>query len=404
MAIGDKLTSKNSMKQTALILIYILFSSCSMLRSPNQGRVNEHFEDILVKSKKQYEYFSTTIPDDLFPKTFQNNKLTPCKSSDWVSGFYPGTLLYLSEQLNDDHLFDLAQNKLDILEKEQFNTKTHDLGFMMFCSFGNALRLKPSEKYETILLNSAKSLASRYDPTVKAIRSWDSGPEDFLVIIDNMMNLELLFWATEFSGDSSYYEIAINHANTTLKNHFRDDFSTYHVINYNPVDGSVKEKKTHQGAFDESSWARGQAWALYGYTLMYRATGIPEYLDVAKNVASFILSHPSTPEDGIPLWDFDAPPETRNFRDASAGAIIASALIELSGYDHVNSRKYLKNAERILLSLSSPNYFASYKTNGGFLLKHSVGHLPNNSEIDVPLTYGDYYFIEAISRYLNLKK
>lgn len=392
------------MKLAAVIFCCLLFSSCFVNRKVTQDKLEERFENVLAQSKKQYEYFSTTIPDGLFPKTFQNNKLVPCKSSDWVSGFYPGTLLYLSENLDDDHLFDLASEKLDLLEKEQFNTRTHDLGFMMYCSFGHALRLKPNERYETILLNSAKSLASRYSPIVKAIRSWDSDPDDFLVIIDNMMNLELLFWATEYSGDSTYYDIAVNHANTTLKNHFRQNFSTYHVVNYSPKDGSVKERKTHQGAFDESSWARGQAWALYGYTLMYRATGITEYLELAKNIASFILLHPSMPEDGIPLWDFDAPQETSNFRDASAGAIIASALIELSQYDQLNNKQYIKDAEKILVSLSSPDYFAAYKTNGGFLLKHNVGHLPNNSEVDVPLTYGDYYFIEAISRYLDLIK
>lgn len=387
-----------------LVFFSFLFSCATPGKMPATDGLKTHLMNIMDSSGKQYRYFATTIPEGLFPKTFQNNKLVPCKSSDWVSGFYPGTLLYLSAFLNDNGLFKLAEPKLSALEKEQFNKRTHDLGFMMYCSFGNALRIRPDKKYEEILFNSAKSLASRYSTVVKAIRSWDSAPEDFLVIIDNMMNLELLFWATRYSGDSSFYKIAVNHANTTLKNHFRRDYSTYHVVNYNPINGLVKEKKTHQGAFDESSWARGQAWALYGYTLMYRETGDKTYLDLANNIASFILSHPSMPDDGIPLWDFNASMETRNYRDASAGAIVASALIELSKYSSLKRSEYIKNAEHILSSLSSPVYFASYKTNGGFLLKHSVGHLPRNSEVDVPLTYADYYFVEAVIRYLEYHK
>lgn len=391
-----------------LIFLFIfssfLFSCSFQQKAPGNSGLKASLTTVMNRSAKQYEYFATTIPEGLFPKTFQNNKLVTCKSSDWVSGFYPGTLLYLSEFLNDDGLFKLAEAKLNVLQKEQFNTRTHDLGFMMFNSFGNALRIKPDRKYEEIILNSAKSLASRYSPVVKAIRSWDSAPDDFLVIIDNMMNLDLLFWATRFSGDSSFYKIAVEHANTTLKNHFRKDYSTYHVVNYDPVTGSVKEKKTHQGAFDESSWARGQAWALYGYTLMHKETGDRKYLDLANNIASLILLHPSMPEDGIPLWDFDTPQEAGDYKDASAGAIIASALIELAKYAPLKQRNYIKRAEFILSSLSTPPYFASYKTNGGFLLKHSVGHLPRNSEVDVPLTYADYYFVEAICRYFERDK
>lgn len=394
---------KSLLIKLIIVLIFscVLFSCTTLQKVTDNNNLKTHLRNVMYRSAEQYKYFATTIPEGLFPKTYQNNKLVPCKSSDWVSGFYPGTLLYLSEFLKDGGLFKLAEPKLNALEKEQFNKRTHDLGFMMYCSFGNALRIKPDKKYEEILLNSAKSLASRYSPVVKAIRSWDSDAEDFLVIIDNMMNLELLFWATRFSGDSSFYKIAVDHANTTINNHFRKDFSTYHVVNYNPVTGSVKEKKTHQGAFDESSWARGQAWALYGYTLMYKETGDKVYLDLANNIAAFILLHPSIPEDGIPLWDFNAPIETSNYRDASAGAIIASALLDLSKYTSAKKSEYVKKAERIILSLSSPTYFAAYKTNGGFLLKHSVGHLPRNSEVDVPLTYADYYFIEAIYKYLK---
>ena len=395
----------NTFKISVLLLLFAGIFSCNHSKhSVADGNLRAKLEETMRLSKQQYEYFSTQIPDTLFPKTYQNAKHVYCRSWDWVSGFYPGTLLLLSKYFNDVPLYRLAEQKLNILEKEQFNKRTHDLGFMMFCSFGNALQIKPEQAYQEILLNSAKSLASRYNPVVKAIRSWDSAPQDFLVIIDNMMNLELLFWATKVSGDSSYYRIAVDHANTTLRDHFRKDYSTYHVVNYNPADGTVKEKKTHQGAFDQSSWARGQAWGLYGYTMMFKETGDHKYLDLAHEIASFILHHSSMPADGIPIWDFNAPAETSNFRDVSAAAIIASALIDLSKYSGSKSAGYMKKAEHILVSLISPAYFATYKTNGGFLLKHSVGHLPRNSEVDVPLTYADYYFIEAILRYLNLTK
>lgn len=388
----------------SLICATVIYSCNVSHKLSDNSRFNTQLKDVLTKSVSQYKYFATTIPDTLFPKTFQNNKLITCKSSDWVSGFYPGTLLYLSDIKDDTVFYNLAKDKLRVLKKEQFNKNTHDLGFMMYCSFGNALKIRPDKEYEEVLLNSAKSLASRYNPVVGAIRSWNSGSQDFLVIIDNMMNLELLFWATRVSGDSTFYKIATSHANTTLKNHFREDFSSYHVVNYNPVNGSVKEKKTHQGANDESSWARGQAWALYGYTMMYKETGDSIYLDLANKIASYILKHPSIPEDKVPLWDFNASPETSNYRDASAGAIFASALIDLSVYSPSKRGEYMTWVKQILTSLSSPAYLANYKTNGGFLLMHSVGHLPNNSEVDVPLTYADYYYIEAISRYLKYYK
>jgi uncharacterized protein YyaL (SSP411 family) len=225
-----------------------------------------------------------------------------------------------------------------------------------------------------------------------------------IVIIDNMMNLKLLFWATQVTGDSSYYKIAVTHANTTIKNHFRDDYSSYHLVIYNADDGSIKKKVTAQGAADTSAWARGQSWGLYGFTETYRETKDKKYLEQAKRIAAFILDNPSLPADKIPYWDYDAPGIPNALRDASAGAIMASALIELSGYvDMPLAKKYRSAAETILLSLSSDKYKAAPNTNGGYILKHSVGFLPNNSEVDVPLTYADYYFVEALKRYKALK-
>jgi uncharacterized protein YyaL (SSP411 family) len=277
---------------------------------------------------------------------------------------------------------------------------------MMFCSFGNANRIAPKPEYKEILLTSARSLSTRFNPKVGCIKSWDSkDATDFLVIIDNMMNLDLLFWATKISGDSSFYKIAVTHANTTIKNHFRPDYSSYHVVNYNPETGAIKQKRTAQGAADESAWARGQAWGLYGFTATYRETKDTRYLDQARHIADFLLAHPDLPADKVPYWDFNAPGIPNALRDASAASIMASALIELSEYvDAARSASYLTTAETMLRSLSNSTYKAAPGTNGGFIIQHGVGHMPNKTEIDVPLTYGDYYFIEAMIRYKALKK
>ncbi|HEA30216.1 MAG TPA: glycoside hydrolase, partial [Leeuwenhoekiella sp.] len=289
---------------------------------------------------------------------------------------------------------------------EQYNTSTHDLGFMMYSSFGNAYRLDPKPQYEEVLMNSAKSLATRYNGTTKVIRSWDSAPwnkagdDDLVVIIDNMMNLELLFWATAHSKDSSYYKIAVNHANTTMKNHYREDFSSYHEVIYDENTGAVKAQITNQGFADESSWARGQAWGLYGYVVMYRETKDQKYLGQAQHIADFILNNPNLPEDKIPYWDFDADNIPDALRDSSAAAIIASALLELKGYSEGKKAKaYFQDAQTILKNLMSPEYFAKKEELSGFLIKHAVGNMPNKTEIDVPLSYGDYYFVEALKRY-----
>lgn len=363
--------------------------------------INQNFKD----DDAQYKVLMKELPADQFPKTYHPNtsKLETSGSGWWCSGFYPGTLLYLYQQTKDQALLTEANRILDILQKEQYNKTTHDLGFMMYCSFGNAGKLEPKPEYKQILINSAKSLATRFDPKVGCIKSWDSKKDEYLVIIDNMMNLELLFWATKATGDSSFYKIAVTHANTTMKNHFRPDYSSYHVVNYNPETGAVQQKRTAQGYADESAWARGQAWGLYGYTVMYRETRDKKYLDQANHIASFILQNPNLPKDKIPYWDFNAPNIPNALRDASAAAVMASALLELCRYaNQKDSQLYFSTAQTIIKSLSSAAYKAKPGTNGGFILDHSVGHMPNKTEIDVPLTYADYYFVEAMIRYKNL--
>ncbi|MEC3878062.1 glycoside hydrolase family 88 protein [Parapedobacter sp. 10938] len=371
----------------------------------------EFVDQQLADAVTQIKVLADSVPADRLPRSFQSDTSVFSNTSWWTSGFYPGSLLYLYEYSGDEELLELAKGKLAILEKEKHNKGTHDLGFMLYCSFGNALRLTgDTAAYKEILLTGAESLISRYNPTVKAIRSWEGWT--YPVIIDNMMNLEFLTQASKLSGDSKYRDIAVTHANTTMANHYRPDYSSYHVIDYSPEDGSIVGRKTAQGAFDESAWARGQAWGLYGYVMMYRETRDEVYLDFAEHIATFMLNHSNMPEDLIPYWDFDAPdlPDESLYaagyktnRDASAAAIMASALIELSTYtDGERSDKYLGSAERVLESLSAAPYKAEAGTNGGFILQYSVGSIPHGSEIDVPLTYADYYYIEALMRYRRL--
>jgi len=361
----------------------------------------------LADADKQYQLMAGRLAPGQFPRNYDpaKDKFETSNSGWWCSGFYSGTLLEIYEQNHDEALLTDAKRSLDSLAKEQYNTHTHDLGFIMYNSFGNANRVAPNTAYKQILINSAKSLSTRFNLKVGCIKSWESKPSDFLVIIDNMMNLELLFWATKETGDSSFYKIAVTHANTTMKNHYRPDYSSYHVINYNPETGAVQQKKTAQGYSNESAWARGQVWGLYGFTVMYRETHDKKYLEQAIHIANFILNNPNLPADKIPYWDFNAPNIPNALRDASAGSIMASALLELCRYaDKKDEITYFNTAQSIIKTLSSPEYKASAGTNGGFLLKHSVGHLPGKSEVDVALTYADYYFVEAMKRYKQFAK
>lgn len=326
-------------------------------------------------------------------------------SKDWTSGFFPGELWFLYEYTQNNFWKKKAQQHTDILEKEKMNGSTHDMGFKVYCSFGNGYRLTQDEHYKEVLLQSARTLATRFKPAAGIIRSWDHSTAKWVcpVIIDNMMNLELLFWATKESKDSTFYRIAVDHARTTMKHHFRPDFSSYHVIDYDTITGQVLKKNTHQGFADESAWSRGQAWALYGYTMCYRETQLPEFLEQAQNIEKYLFTHPNMPEDLIPYWDFDAPGIPDEPRDVSAATVIASALYELSLYDPEKGERYRSNADKIIENLTK-HYRATLKKDNGFLLLHSTGTKPTNTEVDVPIVYADYYFIEALMRKNKLEK
>jgi unsaturated chondroitin disaccharide hydrolase len=334
-----------------------------------------------------------------FPRsTGKDGKIEYVNSSDWTSGFFPGSLWYMYEYTKDASWLREAKRRTAALAKEQFNKGTHDLGFMLFCSFGNGLRLTGDTSYKRILLNGAASLMSRFNKKTGCIRSWDFGKWQFPVIIDNMMNLELLFWATRESGDSSFYKAAVSHAEQTMKNHFRNDFSSYHVVDYDTTTGIPIKKQTFQGYADSSAWARGQAWGIYGFTMVYRETKDPVFLEQAMRCADFYLGNKNLPSDNVPFWDFNDPSIPNTSKDASAAAVTASALLELSRYAGKKSSGYKRAADEMLKNLSSAQYLAEINTNNNFVLMHSTGNRPAGSEIDKPLNYADYYFIEALMR------
>lgn len=324
-------------------------------------------------------------------------------AKDWCSGFFPGSLWYMYEHTKDNKWKLAAEKYTNPLESVKHYPRTHDLGFIMYCSFGNGYRLTGNKEYRDILITTANTLANRYSPIVKSIRSWDFNKDwQFPVIIDNMMNLELLFWASKETGDSRYYDIAVEHARTTMKNHFRSDYSTYHVVDYDIETGEVRMKVTHQGYADETAWARGQAWAIYGYTMCYRETKDQAFLDMANNIANYLFTHPNMPQDLVPYWDFDAPNIPNEPRDVSAATVIASALFELAQYNSEKNTQYLDWANTIIKSVST-NYLAKASGDYGFILQHSTGAKMHNSEVDVPLSYADYYYMEALVRQSKLK-
>ena len=340
---------------------------------------------------------------EAFPRTIKDGKLKLVGPYDWTSGFFSGSLWYAYELTGDKKMAQDAREYTNKLEVLQFYKGIHDVGFMIFCSYGNAKRLAPEKSDSLVLINTAKSLSTRFSPKVGLICSWDHEAQwKFPVIIDNMMNLELLFEATKMTGDKSFQDIATSHADNTMKNHFRPDMSCYHLVSYDSETGAVKTKETHQGYSNESSWARGQGWAVYGYTVCYRYTKDRKYKDWAEKVANYIIANVK-PVDAIPYWDYMAPNIPNAPRDASAAAVTASAMLELSQYAS-NGAVYFNYAEKILKSLSSKAYLAEKGQNQGFVLLHSVGSWPHNSEVDVPLNYADYYYLEAVKRYVSIKK
>ncbi len=391
-----------------LIFLYVVIFGCVL------GACNENGENKSQTSTEGSENSKAKLPERVlsrfefllnhqvdslaFPRSLkQNGETRVVKSSDWTSGFFPGNLILIGGLLGDDLYLNKAAEWLVYLEKEKYNDRTHDMGFKINCSYGQALVYRKSNSYEQILIESARTLSSRYNEKVGCIKSWDFGKDKwvFPVIIDNMMNLELLFRSTILSKDSSYYHIAMSHATKTMQNHFRPDNSSYHVIDYDPDNGQVLQRLTHQGYNAESSWARGQAWGLYGFTMAYRYSKNKQFLDQAVKIANYIISHPNLPSDKIPYWDFDDPNIPNTPRDVSAASVIASALIELS--DYVDNDLYLTFGSEMITSMVD-GYLLDEQSVEPFILNHATGNMPKSDEINVPIVYGDYYFLEALTR------
>ncbi len=378
----------------ALFLSFVTLNGCYN----NYEDKDDMTEIVVDKVIQSSEHFKNA---QMNPRCLEKDgKVRMVASRDWTSGFYPGCLWYAYELSDNNELKKAAIAHTVLLENEKNNHTTHDMGFKLYCSYGNGYRLTKNEEFRQVLLEGAKTLSSRFNKTTGCIRSWDHHKNqwEFPVIIDNMMNLELLFWAFTQTHDSTYYKIAVSHADQTLRNHFRPDYSSYHVVDYDTLTGKVIKRTTHQGYSDSSAWARGQAWGLYGFTMAYRFTKDVRYLQQAEHIAKFILNNKNLPEDKVPYWDFDAPKIPNEPRDASAAAIISSALFELSEYAPEKSAYYDKTASQILSSLYKHYLTSDTPPEGYFLLKHSTGNLPAGSEIDVPIIYADYYFLEAIVR------
>lgn len=410
------MTFHNILTLTGALLLCAAGANASLAKkskssTENQSRIIENAHAQMLLQIKAIE--SDTSKNVLNPVTTKRNRFSTayCSWADWRSGFFPGSVWYMYELTGDKSLLPLAEKYTEAISRAQTLTSHHDIGFIINCSFGNGRKYVNKEEYEKVLVTAAKSLCTRYRPNAHIIQSWNTSPGSWQasrgwkcpVIIDNMMNLELLFNATEITGDSTFYDVAVNHANTTLNQHFRPDGSCYHVIDYDAETGVVLHRNTGQGYADQSAWSRGQAWAIYGFSMCFRKTGDRRYLDQALKTFEFMKNHRNMPDDLVPYWDMDAPDVPDEPRDASSAAIIASALYDISTFDIDNADSYKDYADKIMKSLSSRKYSARPGTNGRFILKHSTGSIPHNSEIDVPLNYADYYYLEALIRKRNIE-
>lgn len=379
----------------ALVLLSIPYPGFGVER-PLAEVVDESY----AFAARQYEGMLKALEgDQRLPRTLDQGRLVLVGPRDWTSGFFPGSLWLIAEHTGDAQWRKAAADFTARVESAKTYGGTHDLGFILFCSYGQGYRLTNDPVYREVLLTGARTLCTRFNPKVGMIRSWDGRQWTYPVIIDNMMNLELLMFAYVQTQEASFRDIAISHANKTIENHFRPDGSSVHVVDFDPETGTVLKRQTHQGFSDASAWARGQSWGLYGFTMMYRLTKDPAYLAQARRIADFLINHPRLPEDKIPYWDYDAPGLPNEPRDASAGAVMCSALFELAGTVEPDARsRYLAVARQQIRSLASPAYRAPLGGNGHFLLMHSVGHKGRGVEVDAPLSYADYYFLEALAR------
>jgi unsaturated chondroitin disaccharide hydrolase len=392
---------------------FILLTAVLMATSCRTARLQkDEYSDRLGYCLSQASKTAVGITDySRIPRSIANGKTEwrTVDRRDWTAGFWPGIEWYLYEYTKDDvwkTRADKTQQTLAPLVDS--SAIDHDMGFVMYTSYGNGYRLTNNSEYKKILLRAADTLARLFNPKVGTILSWPrevagvDWPKNHNTIMDNMINLELLFWASKNGGSKSLYDIAVSHATTTMNNHFRPDYTSYHVVVYDTATGKKIKGITHQGYADNSMWARGQSWAIYGFTMSYRESKKPEFLDFAQKVSDVYLQQ--LPADLIPYWDFNAPDIPNAPRDASAACVVAAALLELSTFvqDKDKAKMYRDKAEAMLKELSSPRY-QSGSVNNAFLL-HSTGHKPAGGEIDASIIYADYYYIEALLRAKKLKE
>lgn len=400
----------NKLQILASFVLLCLAIGCGNKKTQKSNTSTFDIERQLAYCEHQASQTLTLIPND--NKSIPRNIAPDSQEwrfinyTDWTSGFWPGTLWYLYENTNDLKWKEQADAFSRYLTPLSVTPALdHDLGFQVFNSFGNGYRLTGNPEYKEIILKTADTLATLFNPKVGTILSWPREVPNMEwpqhnTIMDNMINLELLFWASKNGGDKSLYDIAVSHADVTMKNHFRPDYTSYHVVVYDRETGDKIKGVTHQGYADDSMWARGQGWAIYGYTMVFRETGDAKYLDLAQKTAKVYLER--LPNDLIPYWDFNAPNIPNEPRDASTAALVSSALLELSTFtkDSILAKNYLDKAEKMLVELS--NNYQSKDKNSAFLL-HSTGHKPNGSEIDYSINYADYYYVEALLRLKKLK-
>ncbi|SIS48215.1 unsaturated chondroitin disaccharide hydrolase [Zobellia uliginosa] len=387
----------------------ILFASFLMFSCASQKKETVQFspERILDENVKKIKDVQKTVKSvDQFPRNIPKGQTQweTVGARDWCSGFWPGVLWYAYEQSNDPELKQGAMKSTEALRQIAYSpAENHDIGFMLYCSYGNGYRLTGNEDYKNVLLAAADTLATLYNPKVGSILSWPIKKSEFdhNTIVDNMMNLELLFWAAKNGGSKDLYDLSESHARVTMDYLVREDGSMFHLGSFDSETGKFLKGMTHQGYADDSMWARGQSWGIYGFAIAYRETGNEDFLKTSIKLADHFLKR--LPEDGIPYWDFDDPKIPNSPKDASAAAVAACGMLELSELVEGTGlkQKYLDAAEGLLEKLSSDTYL-SRDANQALLL-HSTGHHPNNSEIDMPIVYADYYYMEALLRLKRLK-
>ena len=372
------------------------------LRSPEQLGIDTLMELYISKYRK---FIYSQTDSTLFPRSYQNDQVNLVTSADWTCGFYPGILWYLYEYSGDVSFLDAAKSWTHALKDQSFNTSTHDIGFIINSSFGQGYRITKDISYKEVLGTAAESLASRYFDEIGCIKSLDEIQSfQYPVLIDNMVNLEILYKTWKWSNNEKYYDIANKHAINTMEKHFRPDFSSFQVVDYDPGSFLPKYRGSFQGYSDSTAWARGQSWGLYGFVIAFRETKDRVYLDQSIRIATYILEHENFPADCIPYWDYLSPDIPDTNRDATAAAILASALIELSSFSEVkNPEQYLNVAKNIIHTMVTEGYITSPDECENFVLNHGVGSFPANSEVGVPIIYGDYYLLEALVKYKNLK-